>query len=139
RINSRTEINVTLDLDIIGEEEVVISTGYQTLSKERATGSFDIIDPTQLDKPATNIGSRIIGQAAGVQASVDVNGNPTVEIRGQTSLYANSAPLIVVVGFAIQGDFNSINPNDVESVTILKDAAAASIWGARSANGVIVI
>ena len=57
-------------------------------------------------------------------------------IRGSSSLYADKKPLLVVDGFPIQGDFSSINPNDVESVTVLKDAAAASIWGARSANGV---
>ena len=60
-------------------------------------------------------------------------------IRGSSSLYADKKPLLVVDGFPIQGDFSSINPNDVESVTVLKDAAAASIWGARSANGVIVV
>ncbi len=81
-----------------------------------------------------------MGAVAGVQArSMDVDGTPSLEIRGQTSLYGNSRPLVVVDGFAVQGDFNSINPNDVESMTVLKDAAAASIWGARVANGVIVI
>ncbi len=139
-VKGRAQINVKLSIDITKQQEIVVaSTGYQTISKERATGSFDVINTQQLDNPSTNIGSRLIGQAAGVQATVDVNGNPTFEIRGQTSLYANAQPLIVVDGFAIQGDLNSINPNDVESVTILKDAAAASIWGARSANGVIVI
>lgn len=117
----------------------VIATGYQTISKERATGSYGIIGKDQLEKPTSNIATRLIGTTAGVQASLDVDGNPTFQIRGLTSLYANSQPLIVVDGFPIQGDFNSVNPNDVESVTILKDAAAASIWGARSANGVIVI
>jgi TonB-linked SusC/RagA family outer membrane protein len=140
RINKRNQINIHLVLDILQSENIVVaSTGYQTISKERATGSFDIINSGQLSNPSTNIASRIVGQAAGVQATMDVNGNPAFEIRGQTSLYASSTPLIVVDGFAINGDFNSINPNDVESVTILKDAAAASIWGARSANGVIVI
>lgn len=139
-VNGRNVINLTLSIELAHQEEIVVaSTGYQTISKERATGSFDIINSDQLDNPTTNIGSRIVGQAAGVQATIDENGNPTFQIRGLTSLYAASAPLIVVDGFAIQGDFNSINPNDVESITILKDAAAASIWGARSANGVIVI
>jgi TonB-linked SusC/RagA family outer membrane protein len=117
----------------------VLSTGYQTISRERATGSFDVISKSQLDKPAVNIAQRLIGSTAGMQAKLDVDGNPTFEIRGKTSLYANAAPLVVVDGFPIQGDFNSINPNDVEGITILKDAAAASIWGARSANGVIVV
>lgn len=139
-VKGQTRINVRLAIDLATQQEIVVaSTGYQAISKDRSTGSYEIVGTEQLDKPATNIGSRLIGQVAGMQASVDVNGNPTFEIRGQTSLYANAQPLIVVDGFAIQGDLNSINPNDVESVTILKDAAAASIWGARSANGVIVV
>ncbi|MEC5147006.1 TonB-linked outer membrane protein, SusC/RagA family [Chitinophaga sp. 180180018-2] len=121
------------------DKVVVVSTGYQTISRERATGSYDAISRQQLDKPAINIAQRLIGTTAGMQAKLDVDGNPTFEIRGKTSLYANASPLVVVDGFAVQGDFNSINPNDVESITILKDAAAASIWGARSANGVIVV
>lgn len=130
------------------EEVTVVSTGYQTLSKERATGSFNTIGQEQLEKPATSIAQRLIGTTAGMQATLDADGNPRFEIRGQTALNIrndfgirnqNAAPLVVVDGFAIQGDFSTINPNDVESVTVLKDAAAASIWGARSANGVIVI
>ncbi|MBC9933024.1 SusC/RagA family TonB-linked outer membrane protein [Chitinophaga qingshengii] len=121
------------------ESVSVVSTGYQTISRERATGSYDVISKSQLDKPAINIAQRLIGATAGMQAKLDVDGNPTFEIRGKTSLYANASPLVVVDGFAVQGDFNTINPNDVESITILKDAAAASIWGARSANGVIVV
>ena len=121
-------------------EVSVISTGFQTISKERATGSYGVISKEQLEKPTTNIAQRLIGQVSGLQAkSMDVNGNPVFEIRGQSSLLANATPLIVVDGFPIQGDFNSVNPNDIESVTVLKDAAAASVWGARSANGVIVI
>lgn len=117
----------------------VVVTGYQTISKERATGAFNIVSKDQLEKPTANIASRLVGITSGLQATLDINGDPTFEIRGQTSLLANAQPLIVVDGFAIEGDFKSINPNDVESITVLKDAAAASIWGARSANGVIVI
>lgn len=119
---------------------VQYNTGYQNISKERATGSFGTVSKAQLSKPSINISQRIIGAVAGVQArSMDVDGTPSFEIRGQTSLYGNARPLVVVDGFAIQGDFSSVNPNDVESITVLKDAAAASIWGARAANGVIVI
>jgi TonB-dependent starch-binding outer membrane protein SusC len=123
-------------------EDVVVTanTGYQLISKERATGSFNVIGKEQLGKPTINIASRLIGTTAGMQARLDVDGNPVFEIRGLSSLNpATANPLVVVDGFPIQGDFNSVNPNDVESVTVLKDAAAASIWGARSANGVIVV
>jgi len=119
---------------------ITVNTGFQSLNRERATGSFGTVDREQLEKPSTNIGQRLIGQISGMQARLDVNGNPTFEIRGLTSLNTTVAsPLIVLDGFPIEGDFNSINPNIVESVTVLKDAAAASIWGARSANGVIVV
>ena len=123
----------------MSEVAVVVNTGFQTISKERATGAFSVIEKDQLEKPTTNIAQRLIGTTAGVQGKLDVDGNPIFAIRGQSSLYAQQQPLIVVDGFPVQGDFTSINPNDVETVTILKDAAAASIWGARSANGVIVI
>ena len=131
-------LNVRMVPDEISLDEFVV-TGYQTLSKERATGSFNTISKEQLEKPSSNIASRLIGMASGVQATTDIYGNPTFEIRGLSTLYATEQPLVVVDGFAVEGDFSSINPNDVESITVLKDAAAASIWGARSANGVIVI
>eukprot|EP01029_Cantina_marsupialis_P012081 TRINITY_DN2669_c0_g2_i1.p1 TRINITY_DN2669_c0_g2~~TRINITY_DN2669_c0_g2_i1.p1 ORF type:complete len:1205 (+),score=138.84 TRINITY_DN2669_c0_g2_i1:1422-5036(+) len=138
KYEAQSQINVVLKEDAATLNEVVV-TGYQTISKERATGSFNMISKQQLEKPVTNIGSSLVGNVSGVQATLDEEGNPTFEIRGKSSLFANADPLIVVDGFAIEGDFSSINPNDVESVTVLKDAAAASIWGARSANGVIVI
>lgn len=120
-------------------DEVVVSTGLQTLNPERVSGSFGYVGQEQLSKPSTNIAQRLIGTTAGMQATLDESGNPVFEIRGQSSLNGIAAPLVVVDGFAIQGDFNTINPNDVENITILKDAAAASIWGARAANGVIVV
>jgi len=138
KYEGQPQLDVVLFEDAATLNEVVV-TGYQTISKERATGSFNIISKQQIEKPVTNIGSSLVGNVSGVQATLDEEGNPTFEIRGKSSLFANADPLIVVDGFAIEGDFSSINPNDVESITVLKDAAAASIWGARSANGVIVI
>ena len=137
-VGDKSVINVTLNDDIRLLEEVVV-TGYQTISKERATGSFDIISKAQIEKPTGNIASRLIGSAAGLSYSTDIYGNPTFSIRGTSTFSAGSAPLLVVDGFPVEGGFESINPNDVESVSILKDAAAASIWGAKSANGVIVV
>lgn len=138
KVGKSDDVKVVMETDNKTLEEVVV-TGYQTISKERATGSFDIISKEQLEKPTDNLMSRLVGTAAGLQLQVDDRGQTTFEIRGQTSLYANAKPLIVVDGFPVEGDFESINPNDVESVNILKDAATASIWGARAANGVIVI
>ena len=136
--NAGRSLKITLE-DAVNQLNDVVVTGYQTISKERATGAYNIIKKDALEKPTTNIASRLVGVAAGVQATIDANGNPKFEIRGLSSLGSNASPLVVVDGFAIDGSFNSINPNDVENVTILKDAAAASIWGARSANGVIVV
>lgn len=138
-IDGTNSYTIVLDADFKRIDEVVV-TGYQTLSKERSTGSFNLIKSDQIEKPTSNIGQRLLGAASGIQATTDEDGNMTFEIRGQSSLYTGTtSPLIVVDGFAIQGDISTINPNDVENITILKDAAAASIWGARSANGVIVI
>lgn len=120
--------------------EDVVVTGYQTLSRERVTGSFDKVNQEMLAaRPSADISSALQGMVAGMQATEKEDGSVDFLIRGTSSLYANTSPLVVVDGFPIEGSFSSINPNDVESVTVLKDAAAASIWGARSANGVIVV
>ncbi len=139
KIGQKTAINIELQESVENLEDVVV-TGYQTISKERATGSFDILNKAQLEKPSSNIASRLIGSVAGLTSTQDAYGNPVFEIRGRSSLTTSATqPLLVVDGFAIEGGFESINPNDVESISILKDAAAASIWGAKSANGVIVV
>ncbi|MBQ5984279.1 MAG: SusC/RagA family TonB-linked outer membrane protein [Bacteroidales bacterium] len=137
-VGKRSIINVTL-AESIQELDQVVVTGYQTISKERATGSFDILGKAQIEKPASSIASRLIGAAPGLAYSTDIYGNPSFSIRGTSTFSEYSAPLIVVDGFPVESSFEGINPNDVESVTILKDAAAASIWGAKSSNGVIVI
>ena len=137
-VRNNSRFNIALELAAEFLEEVII-TGYQTISSERATGAYNIISSDQIEKPALNIGQRIVGTSSGVQATTDADGNVAFEIRGQSSLLAAAQPLIVVDGFPIQGSLNTVNPNDIANITILKDAAAASIWGARSANGVIVI
>ncbi|WP_165798492.1 SusC/RagA family TonB-linked outer membrane protein [Chitinophaga costaii] len=120
---------------------VTYSTGYQTISKERATGAFSTVTSDMLQKrPVSNISTALQGMVAGMQSTENEDGSMNFLIRGSTSLYADKRPLVVVDGFPISSsDFSDINPNDVASITVLKDAAAASIWGARSANGVIVI
>lgn len=137
-VQNNTDFHITMKPASEALDEVIV-TGYQTISKERATGSYNMVRSDQIEKPATNIGQRLVGTSTGVQTTSDADGNISFEIRGQSSLVAAAQPLIVVDGFPIQGDLNSVNPNDIANITILKDAAAASIWGARSANGVIVI
>lgn len=118
----------------------VVVTGYQTISKERATGAFDKVDSDMLAaRPGADLSSSLQGLVAGMQSTENEDGTMSFRIRGTSTLLADAKPLVVVDGFPIEGDFSSINPNDVESVTVLKDAAAASIWGTRSANGVIVV
>jgi TonB-dependent SusC/RagA subfamily outer membrane receptor len=123
--------------------EVVVSTGYQTVPKERLTGSFVQIDSKLLNRSiSTNVLDRLDGITSGLIFNKNLNNNSNqsaISIRGRSTIYANPNPLIVVDNFPYDGDLSSINPNDVESITVLKDAAAASIWGAFSGNGVIVI
>ena len=146
------KINVTTDiqpLSIVMEEEinvlqeVEISTGYQKIPKERSTGSFGFISKETLTRVvSTNITDRLQYAVAGLTFNRDAsvaNGSSPISIRGQNTLFANTKPLVVVDNFVYEGDLANINPNDVENITILKDAAAASIWGARAGNGVIVI
>jgi TonB-linked SusC/RagA family outer membrane protein len=123
-------------------QEVVISTGYQKVPRERATGSFVQVDNNLLNRRvSTDILSRLEDVTSGLVFNKDPGGTNKndISIRGRSTIYANSSPLIVIDNFPYDGDITNINPNDVESITVLKDAAAASIWGARAANGVIVI
>lgn len=146
RIGGRGEIRVALDSsirDIQGVE--VFSTGYQSIPKERATGSFVQLDNKLLSRtPSTNILDRINNVTNGLNYNqANVSGTQYI-IRGFSTLNADRHPLVVVDGFPYEelsgkGIIERLNPNDIESITVLKDAAAASIWGARSGNGVIVI
>ncbi|MCF6223328.1 MAG: SusC/RagA family TonB-linked outer membrane protein [Flavobacteriaceae bacterium] len=134
KINNKINIDVVLkeDLNILNE---VVVTGYQTISKERATGSFSKINEAQLEmRPVQNIVDRLEGTVSGLNYT-----NGQVEIRGQSSINASTQPLYIVDGFPIEGDLETINPEDVESITVLKDASAASIWGVRASNGVVVV
>jgi TonB-linked SusC/RagA family outer membrane protein len=121
--------------------EVLVSTGYQQLSRERATGSFDHLDNELIDRAVSpNILSRLDGVAGGVLFDKHGNSVTNFSVRGLSTLTASiTGPLIVLDNFPYDGDVANINPNDVESVTVLKDAAAASIWGVRAGNGVVVI
>ncbi|MBV4358840.1 SusC/RagA family TonB-linked outer membrane protein [Pinibacter aurantiacus] len=144
KINGQTNlatILVKLKQTDMQEVTVELNTGYQKISSERATGSYSSVGKNLLEKrPVSNISTAINGLAAGVQGQENTDGSYRFLIRGTSSLYAQTDPLIVVDGFPVIGtNFSNINPNDVESITVLKDAAAASIWGARAANGVIVI
>lgn len=119
-------------------QEVTVETGYQRVPKERQTGSFEKINSRLLNQQA---GTDILSRLKGVSTLLfDNNINrPALTVRGLSSINGPKSPLIVLDNFPYEGNIENINPNDVESITILKDAAAASIWGTRAGNGVIVI
>lgn len=122
-------------------EAVNIQTGYQRIPKERATGSFSTLNNSHINQQVTtNITERISGIANGVMTDNGTSQTKSqIMVRGLSSIKGPKSPLIVVDNFPYDGDISTINPNVVENITILKDASASSIWGARAANGVIVI
>lgn len=147
-VNKRSIINVQMEPDIVALEDVIV-TGYQTISKERATGSFAVISPKEIEnKLQANVMDRVEGMVAGL--NIVKNGNSkSIQIRGISTINGNKNPLYVVDGVPFEGEPGSgsdntspldmLNPADIVNITVLKDATAASIYGARSANGVVVI
>jgi len=133
-VAGRTEINVSLSTDATALDEVVV-TGYQTLSKERVTGSFETLTADVIrQRPTNNFISSLDGLASGVTIN-----EGKVEIRGRSTILGNANPLYVVDGFPLASSTLTVNPEDIETITVLKDAAASSIWGVRASNGVIVV
>ena len=124
-------------------ETVVVSTGYQKLSRERSTAAFGFVDSTKLNRIMhKDIMSALEGQVAGLRMNINPNtgeNSPILRGVGTFSSDVGTNPLVVVDDMATNLTLDEINPYDVESVTVLKDAAAASIYGALAANGVIVV
>ncbi|MCK0160557.1 TonB-dependent receptor [Allomuricauda sp. F6463D] len=155
-VGGQTNINVVLQEDVASLDEVVV-VGYGTQSKESLTGSVGVVESEQLEQaPVSTFEQTLRGSTAGLQATaVDgaPGGNTQVRIRGIGSITASSEPLYVVDGIPVQSGsigtidnggtstnvMASINPNDIESVSVLKDAASTAIYGSRGANGVILI
>jgi TonB-linked SusC/RagA family outer membrane protein len=152
KVDAKTLINVVLNPSASSLDEVVV-TGYQTISKERATGSYAQVKQEDME---SFYDSDVLSLLEGKVAGLSTYDNKIV-IRGISTFNSSSKPLIVIDGLPVDGKWNDgslnnsvwvegdysalndINPNDIKSVTVLKDAAAASIYGARAANGVIVI
>lgn len=122
-------------------EEVTLNTGYQKISKERATGSYSSLSKKILDEQVSPfILDKLVASANGLTMSNGTGGGDAhLMVRGLSTIRGPKSPLIILDHFPYDGDMKNINPNTIESITILKDAAAASIWGARAANGVIVL
>lgn len=120
-------------------EEVKINTGYQVLSRERSAGSFELVDSALFNRAVgMNVLSRLENTTSGLLFDTRKE-QPKLQIRGLSTLLSNSDPLVILDDFPFEGNIESINPNDIANVSILKDATATSIWGARAGNGVIVI
>lgn len=137
---NQTEINIKLkpSTNILNE---VVAIGYQTVRKSDFTGAIASVKSEELNLTAPTVGQALVGKVAGVQVS-QVTGAPygttKIAVRGVGSINASSDPLYVIDGYAAGNDL-FINPDDIESIDILKDAASAAIYGSRAAGGVVLI
>ncbi len=148
-VDNRTNINVKLTANSTMLNEVV-AIGYGTVKKEDATGSVAIVKPDEIEAGlATSVQDMLVGQTPGVVVTTEggPSGKANIRIRGGASLSATNDPLIVLDGVPLQADsplgmgspLSMINPESIESMTILKDASATAIYGTRASNGVILI
>lgn len=141
-INGRTQIQVTLAIDVSELEEVVV-IGYGTRKKSHATGAIAQVGGEDVAAiQANRVDDALAGKLSGVliqNQSGEPGADPKIQIRAASSLSGDSNPLIVVDGFPISGSLATVNPNDIESLEVLKDAASAAIYGSRGANGVILV
>lgn len=129
--------------DRLNDMNELVVNGYQAISKPRMTGAVETITAKDItDKGYTSIGDVLRGQLAGVSTRLTSGrpgATPEIRIRGLNSLYGSMDPTWVVDGVIFNGNLNDINPEEIESITVLKDAAATAIYGSQAANGVIVV
>ncbi|ADB36505.1 SusC/RagA family TonB-linked outer membrane protein [Spirosoma linguale] len=141
-IGNKSTVNLTLSTDTRALNEVVV-IGYGSQKKSQTTGAISSVTPKQItEQPITNIGQAMQGRVAGVdvaQSGSRPGSVPTIRVRGRRSFNAGNDPLYVVDGIPLSEGYEDINPNDVGSMEILKDATATAIYGARGANGVILV
>ena len=139
-IRSSVRVSLASDAEVLDD---VIVVAYGTAKKSSFTGSAANVDNKKLEmRPITSVTNGLEGQATGVlmtSASGQPGSTGSIRIRGYGSINASSAPLYVVDGIPFDGSLSSINPSDIESMTILKDASAGALYGARGANGVVMI
>jgi TonB-linked SusC/RagA family outer membrane protein len=141
-IGDRTSIDVQLIPEVHELEQVVV-VGYGLQRSKDITGAVETVSMEDLpEAPVAQIGQMLQGRMAGVRIN-QVSGRPgeglKIQVRGAVSLTAGADPLFVVDGMPISGDISFINPNEIESITVLKDPAAASLYGSRSSNGVVLV
>ncbi|WP_343531920.1 TonB-dependent receptor [Pedobacter sp.] len=141
-VNGRTRIDVKMSLQMETLNQVMV-VAFGTAKKSTFTGSAAVINEDVFkNRPTTEVTQALTGTTPGLQVGTS-NGQPgsepTLRIRGLGSFNANNSPLIILDGIPYDNSISSINPNDIESVTILKDASSAALYGARGANGVLLI
>lgn len=143
---SETMLNDTLQITLkenVAEVEEVVVTGYQTINKTRMTGAVEVVTAKDIaNKGYVSVGDVLRGSLAGVSTrntSGKLGALPEIRIRGLNSLYGDMDPTWIVDGVPFEGDLNDLIPEDIESITVLKDAAATAIYGSQAANGVIVV
>ena len=144
-VKGQTSVAVTLKEDSETLDEVVV-VAYGTQKRSNLTGSVDVVSSKELaNRPVTNTSSMLQGKASSITFSTPSGGNtpgktPTIQIRGQAALNESTPPLVVIDGIpSSMDDFNALNPNDVESISVLKDAAASAVYGARAPYGVLMV
>ncbi|MDR0750040.1 MAG: TonB-dependent receptor [Tannerellaceae bacterium] len=140
-VNGRNTINVTLDPSVVNLGEVV-AIGYGTQTRREITGSVANISEENFNKGVTRDAADLLqGKVAGLVINMgtgDVGGNPTIRLRGTSTIQKDNGPFIVIDGVP-GGDMSTVSPQDIESISVLKDASSAAIYGSRSAGGVILI
>ena len=139
-IAGKTTINAEMKSDVVGVEEVVV-VGYGTQQKKTLTGAVSTVGDNELrGTPSANAASRMQGRVAGVTITTDNSpgGDATVRVRGVGSVN-NNDPLYIIDGVPSAGGMTSLNSNDIETMTVLKDASSSAIYGVRAANGVIIV
>ncbi len=141
-VNNKGQIDVALQQETVALDDVLV-VAYGTAKKESFTGSAEVIKSEKLEKrTVANVTKALDGLTTGVitnSGSGQPGAGASVVIRGYGSLNATTTPLYVVDGIPYDGNINAINPNDIESMTIIKDASAGALYGARGANGVVMI
>ncbi len=141
-VGNRTSIDIGLAADVKALSEVVV-VGYGTQKKSQTTGAISSVSAKEITElPITNARQALQGRAAGVdviQAGSRPGGGVTVRIRGRRSINASNDPLYVLDGIPLASNIDDINPNDIASMEVLKDASATAIYGSRGANGVVLI
>jgi len=140
-IGTQETVNVTMEVDAIGIEEVV-AIGYGTMRKSDMTGAVVSANMDAIrESPNTTVVESLRGNVPGLDIgqTVEAGEEPDLLIRGKSTLGGSQEPLIVLDGVIFRGSMNDINPHDIESVDILKDASAASVYGSQATNGVILI